>query len=74
MNEENLKKYEELEEEIKVNDEKLIKLEEEVVSVLNSFKSIKDKLKLKQAEKDFLQERKLRLEAEKKLLEKSINE
>ncbi len=74
MNEENLKKYEELEEEIKANDEKLIKLEEEVVSVLNSFKSIKDRLKLKQTEKEFLQERKLRLEAEKKLLEKTINE
>jgi hypothetical protein len=59
---------------MKKTDEKLGKLEEEVVSILSNLKNIKDRLKLKQAEKEFLQERKMRIEAEKKLLEKTINE
>ena len=69
MNEEDLKRVLELEEEIKELEKKLIKTEEEIENAINGLKTAKKRLQLKQLDKEVIEGKKAKCELEKLKLE-----
>lgn len=69
MNEEDLKRVLELEEEIKGLDKKLIKIEKEIENAVSGLKTAKKKLQLKQLDKEVIEGKKAKYELEKLKLE-----
>lgn len=69
MNEEDLKRVLELEEEIKGLDKKLIKIEKEIENAVSGLKIAKKKLQLKQLDKEVIEGKKAKYELEKLKLE-----
>lgn len=69
MNEDDLKRVLELEEEIKGLDKKLIKIEKEIESAVSGLKTAKKKLQLKLIDKEVIEGKKAKCELEKLKLE-----